>query len=584
MLASFAFGAYYWYASRSASTPAKYVLQNATLGTVVSSVAGSGQVQPGTSVDIKPQVTETVTKLYVRAGDRVKAGQALVELDSTNEAKALRQAELSLQSAQLSLEKLQQPPDQLTLIQDQNAAIQADEQLAAASSTLVKDYQAGFDSVAAAFVDFQTVMNQLQEFVTGNDINKAQQNPDALVTLMPSYLQASMASDRDDVVARYNAALAAYKQNLTDYHAANRNSDPVVLDALFAETLTTAKFVSNTVQAGKNMLDYMTTNYPKGSGYAPLPPLVATFETNFGNYTATTNNDIANIANTVNTISSDKTSVNNSRLSLAEKQQALAELQAGATAIDLKTQQIAVEQQKLALQTAEQNYAATTIRSPIDGVVASISAVAGEIAASPAVTVVGDGELAEVTLNEVDAATVAVGDKATLTFDAVAGLSLAGTVDEIDPVGTVSQGVVNYNVKIGFAETTTTREVKPGMSVAANIVTAVHQSVVVVPNTALVKQGSATYVQVPAGAVPAGAIASSSQNGVALPGGVTRVPVVAGISDSANTEIISGVRAGDVIVARTMAGAASAASMPTTGAFRAGGGGGFFLGGGGHGG
>ena len=75
---------------------------------------------------------------------------------------------------------------------------------------------------------------------------------------------------------------------------------------------------------------------------------------------------------------------------------------------------------------------------------------------------VGEGQVAEVTLNEVDAAKVTVGQAATLTFDAISGLSLAGKVVEIDPVGTVSQGVVNYNVQVSFNDTT--NQVKPGMS------------------------------------------------------------------------------------------------------------------------
>ena len=45
----------------------------------------------------------------------------------------------------------------------------------------------------------------------------------------------------------------------------------------------------------------------------------------------------------------------------------------------------------------------------------------GEDVPSPAVTIVGQSQVAEVTLNEVDAAKVKVGDKATMTFDAVSG-------------------------------------------------------------------------------------------------------------------------------------------------------------------
>ena len=64
-----------------------------------------------------------------------------------------------------------------------------------------------------------------------------------------------------------------------------------------------------------------------------------------------------------------------------------------------------------------------------------------------------------------DFLTIKVGDKATLTFDAVTDLSISGQVAEIDTVGTVSQGVVSYALKIAF-DTQDTR-VKPGMTVSA---------------------------------------------------------------------------------------------------------------------
>ena len=156
-------GGYLWYSSsQSGTVTTKYVVEKATTGTVIASVSGSGQMQALTTIDVKPQVTETVTGISVKVGDTVTAGQLLVTLDTTNEARALTQAKLSLQSAQLSLAKLTEAPATTTLIQDQNALTQAEQNLISASSTLDKDYQSGFDSVSSAFVDFQTVIGGAQ--------------------------------------------------------------------------------------------------------------------------------------------------------------------------------------------------------------------------------------------------------------------------------------------------------------------------------------------------------------------------------------------------------------------------------------
>ena len=130
-------GGYFWYSSsRTSVAVTKYIVEKATTGTVVASVSGSGQMQALTTIDVKPQVTETVTGISVKVGDTVTAGQLLVTLDTTNEARALAQAKISLQSAQLSLAKLTEAPATTTLIQDQNAVTQDEQNIVSASSTL----------------------------------------------------------------------------------------------------------------------------------------------------------------------------------------------------------------------------------------------------------------------------------------------------------------------------------------------------------------------------------------------------------------------------------------------------------------
>jgi multidrug efflux pump subunit AcrA (membrane-fusion protein) len=562
-------GYYGYQVTHGKVTVMKYVVENVAQGTVIASVSGSGQVQPVTTISVKPQVTEIVTKVYVQPGDHVVTGQLLVQLDATNETKALKQAQLSLQSAQISLAKLQEAPATTTLAEDQNAITQDEESIANASATLEKDYQSSFDTMSSAFIDFQTVMVGLQGFTTGNDLNKFQTNPDAYVNLMPTYLQGSVLPYRDSLQAAYQGAVSAYQQNLSDYHAASRASSPASLAALLSETYQTAKTISEAVKSGKDMINFVVNNYPVGQGFLPLPSMTNTFQTNLGNYTATVNGDISNLANAQAAITSDQTALNNARLSLGEAQDTLAALQAGADPLDVQSQNLSIQQAQLSLQTAQQNLAYTSLRAPIDGIVSAVPAVVGQSVASSAVNIVGSGEEAQVTLNEIDAAKVALGDKATLTFDAISGLSLAGQVVELDPVGTVSQGVVNYNVLIDFkqpADTSSTNQVKPGMSVTANIVTQVHQDVVALPNSAVKKAGGVSYVLEPAASVSATDLAASASGGIELPGAPKMVPVTVGLSNDTMTEIMSGVAVGDQVITQTITtSAGGAASTASTG-------------------
>jgi multidrug efflux pump subunit AcrA (membrane-fusion protein) len=578
-------GGYFWYSSSQSGTAVtKYVIQKAAAGTVVASVSGSGQMQAQDTIGVKPGVTETVTGIAVAVGDRVTQGQLLVTLDTTNEARALAQAKLSLQSAQLNLAKLTEAPATTTLLQDQNAVTQAEQNLISASTTLKKDYQSGFDSVASAFVDFQTVTAGLTSFVTGNDLSKFQNDPDAYVNFMPNYLTAAALPYRNTVLASYAAANAAYQQNLLDYGAASRSSDATTLGALFSETYNTAQTISEAVKSVKDLLNYIVNNYPQGSG-TQLPVITNTFQANMNSYTNTMSGDVSSLASAVNTISNDKANFTNAGLSLNQSSSSLATLVAGADPIDIQSSQLSIQQQELSLQTAQQNLDDCYIRSPIDGIVSAMAAVIGETVPSPAVTIVGQDQVAEVTLNEIDAAKVRVGDMATLTFDALPNLSVAGQVVELDPVGTVSQGVVDYNAQIALAQAND--QVRPGMSVTANIVTQADQDVIVVPNAAITRQGGSSYVLEPAIPVSAATLASSSAGGVVLSPAPRLVPVTVGISNDTETEIVSGVSMGDQIIAQTIktttggSAGTSAAGGATLNAstFRALGGGGGFGGG-----
>ena len=548
-------GGYSWYASsRNGIAVTKYVVEKAATGTVVASVSGSGQMQALATIDVVPKVSEDVTGISVKVDDTVAAGQLLVTLDTTSEARAFAQAKLSLQSAQLSFAKLTEAAATTTVIQDQNAVTQGEQNIVSASSTLATDYQSGFDSVSSAFVDFQTVMAGLKTFVAGNDISKQQNDPDAYIGLLPSYLSSVALPYRDAVLASYSAADAAYQQNLADYQAASRSSSRAMLDALFSETYHTAQTVSESVKSIKDLLNYVVNNYQTQNN-EQLPAVTNTFQANMSAYTNTVSGDVTSLSNTVTAISNDKTSMSNAVLSLDAASSSLATLLAGPDPNDIQSAQLSIEQQQLALQSAQTNLDDCSIRAPVGGIIASIGAVVGNMVPSLAATIVGQGQVAAVTLNEIDAAKVRTGDMATVTFDALPNLSAAGQVVELDPVGTVSQGVVDYNAQIALAEPND--QVKPGMSVTANIVTQADQDVITVPNAAITAQGGSDYILEPASSLSDAEIASSSAGGIVLGTPPRLVPVTIGIANDTETEITSGVRAGDQIIVQTIKSAAA---------------------------
>jgi multidrug efflux pump subunit AcrA (membrane-fusion protein) len=157
----------------------------------------------------------------------------------------------------------------------------------------------------------------------------------------------------------------------------------------------------------------------------------------------------------------------------------------------------------------------------------------------------------QVAVSEVDVPKLQIGQKAEVTFDAIADKLFTGTVALISPNGTSSSGVVNYDVDITLD--TQDPSLKPDMTATADILTQVAENVLVVPNAAVKSDGKTKYVD------------AVGQNGSS-----SRVTVVVGVSDETSTEIKSGLTEGATI---STGGATGVSKTSTSG-------GGFMMGGG----
>jgi RND family efflux transporter MFP subunit len=177
--------------------------------------------------------------------------------------------------------------------------------------------------------------------------------------------------------------------------------------------------------------------------------------------------------------------------------------------------------------------------------------------------IIGDlGTLkAQVQVNEVDVANVSIGQKVMMKMDALNNFETAGVVEKMDSLGTVSSGVVTYNVAIDFDSLDP--RIKSDMSVSASIITYVKQDVLTVPSSAVKSQGGTTYIEVLNSATP------EQKN------------VTVGISNSTDTEIVSGLSEGDKVVTQTI-NSSSTSSTTTQNSSSRGGIGLPGLGGGGH--
>ncbi|KKP69173.1 MAG: hypothetical protein UR66_C0001G0055 [Candidatus Moranbacteria bacterium GW2011_GWE1_35_17] len=180
------------------------------------------------------------------------------------------------------------------------------------------------------------------------------------------------------------------------------------------------------------------------------------------------------------------------------------------------------------------------VTSPIAGTIIEVSIKNGDELgsssnnASESALIVGDLKTlkAEIPVNEVDIAKVAVGQKVSITLDALADTNFTGEVEKIDSIGTATSGVVSYGVTVKFDQLDD--RIKPTMSVSSVISVDKKENVIMIPSGAIKNGQKGDYVEVLERGVP------------------KKINVTAGNTNDVNTEIVSGITEGQEVVTKTI--------------------------------
>lgn len=537
----------------------KYVVAAVTKGTLISSVSGTGQVSTSNEVTINSKVSGEITYIGVSAGKDAENGQLLLKIDPTDAEQSVRDAQANYDLAVLSFNELKEPADELTLMQAEDALTAAQNSKTNTESSLSKAYEDSFNSVSNAFLDLPDIMSGLYDVIYGHAYNNYQGNVDFYTGGEYDYTQKAN-SYKQDVFTKYESARLAYDKNLEDYKKTNRYSSTAEIESLISETYETTKLIAEAVKSTNNLIqfykDYMVQ---KKLSYSAT---VTTHLTTLNGYTSKTNSLLTTLLSNKQTIQTNKDSLVTAERTITEKQISLNKVKAGATEIELKSQELAVEQKYNALLTAKENLTDCYIKAPFSGTVAKVSVSQGNSVSSGAslITFISKGKIVNVSLNEVDITKVKVGDSVTLTFDAISDLTLTGKVAEVDTVGTVSSGVVSYNVKISFDDETD--QVKPGMTASASIITEAKMDVLLVPNSAVKSSGDAYFVEVPEKSVSQDLL--NNTKGINLSGALQKKTVEIGSANDSYTEITSGLSENDQVISSTVKTSSSSKSSTTS--------------------
>lgn len=203
----------------------------------------------------------------------------------------------------------------------------------------------------------------------------------------------------------------------------------------------------------------------------------------------------------------------------------------GTSQTDLDRLQRAVDAAKLDLKNAQDALAQTRLKAPFDGTITDVNAKANQLLGgyNPVLSIADLTKLdLEADIDEIDVAEVQVGQSVELRFDAFPGKTAQGKLTRLFPAASTDRGATVYRAIITIDPTDL--KLRPGMGATANIATVEKNNVLRVPSRAVKSAGTQKIVVVQEG--------SSTRN----------IVVETGVSDGDNTEIISGLTEGMVVL------------------------------------
>jgi RND family efflux transporter MFP subunit len=216
-----------------------------------------------------------------------------------------------------------------------------------------------------------------------------------------------------------------------------------------------------------------------------------------------------NVAKTEADVAAAQNALEFSQLQLERRQKGLEER--GVAQMDVETAKSDVKAKKVALQTAQVAYSAasdqlhyTRITAPMDGTVTERGIQPGEVV-TPGVQATFEGKalltvsdlstlLVKADLNQIDVAKVRMGQKVSVTLDALPGKSYEATITKIAPASITPK---DKTVDVFPVEATLAKAdalIKPGMTADVRIHIEKREHVLALPIEAVVKDAGKQYV------------------------------------------------------------------------------------------
>lgn len=418
-----------------------------TKGDISITVTGSGPVQSSNTSDVTPSIGGTITKVYFKEGDKVKAGDLMYELDDSN--------------AQLNVANIQNQIAQAQLSQSSNVS------------------SLGKLSVTAPFNGIVTNITAKE----GDMLNKGA----AVLTLVDqSHLKLSLPFSGSSI-----------KSISTGQKATVYTSDQ---SASFNGIVTSVDSIPYSDAEGNQLYDVeITVDNPgtlkAGNNAGARISTSQGIQASMRDGTFVYPDNITVRSESGGTVKSIKVQENQ----YVKAGTILAELANDDLVLSTNTTDLKLQSLQAQLVEAQKQLGYCRIYSPIDGIIVSQAVKVGETAkAAEVMSTVSDSGHMEfvIPVDELDIAKIQVGQKANITVDALPDTTakpLTGSISKVATQGTSSNGVTTYNVTVAFDNPD---RLKVGMNANAEIIISNKANTLLLPVEAVQRMNGRAFVMV----------------------------------------------------------------------------------------
>jgi multidrug resistance efflux pump len=447
-----------------AATPA--ATSNANIAPVAAAIVADATVRPSELSALRFEIGGTVTEVLVEEGDSVEAGEPLARLDPGDLQLAVDQARATLGEARAAYAQLEagSTPEQIAAAEARRDQVQAQLDQTRASVTS--------GDIAAAEAALRQAQAWLARLQRGAD-----PEPIAAARARVDQSQANLTAQRDALAAAKHLAESQLTQaantlrTLQDEYSRiywdNRELEDLPID-LPQERIdledATLRNVHNAEEALRQAeLALEEARQAEISGIRAAEAQLAEARANLADLLADADPDqLAAAEAQVAAARADLERLRGPELAaqVAAAEAAAREAQAGldqanapTRAVDLDVALARIATAEVNLRQAEHTLAKAVLRAPFAGVIGEVNLNVGEQVSSQgsAAVVIADTSTWKIetdNLTERDVVRFSVGAPATISFDALPELTLAGIVSAIKPLGTNSYGDITYTVTV----------------------------------------------------------------------------------------------------------------------------------------